>query len=348
MANDSAPGRLLRGIAIAMLIILSQITGIFCQDSTASEQESRADYPAASVQRYRISPAMDFIYAKPRPFGFFTNGFKDIARYGKTTFRTVNIPQWTAVLASTALLVAIDQPIIDESQRLGTRLHISGDIKNRNIAHVFGFPIYIPANTGSALYYLGDGFLDVVITASFFGYGLIGSNNRALETSSQLAEGLISVAVVIQTLKHITGRQSPSSATVPAGVWRPFPNQVEYHKHVSSYDAYPSGHLATAMMVVTVISENYPEHRYIQPLGYSLMTVLAFQMLNNGVHWASDYPLALAIGYTMGKIAASRIHRVTRPQQIPGDPAGRKTERVQLYPFFNGREALGIGIGYAF
>jgi hypothetical protein len=29
-------------------------------------------------------------------------------------------------------------------------------------------------------------------------------------------------------------------------------------------------------------------------------------MMNNGVHWASDYPLALFLGYTFGHIAAQK------------------------------------------
>ncbi len=32
------------------------------------------------------------------------------------------------------------------------------------------------------------------------------------------------------------------------------------------------------------------------------MTLLSFQMINNGVHWMSDYPLALGIGYLFGKL----------------------------------------------
>jgi hypothetical protein len=36
------------------------------------------------------------------------------------------------------------------------------------------------------------------------------------------------------------------------------------------------------------------------------MTVLAFAMVNNGVHWFSDYPLAIALGYTFAKVAVNR------------------------------------------
>ncbi len=36
------------------------------------------------------------------------------------------------------------------------------------------------------------------------------------------------------------------------------------------------------------------------------MVPLMFQMVNNGVHWWSDYPLGLFIGYTVGKVVAGR------------------------------------------
>jgi hypothetical protein len=57
------------------------------------------------------------------------------------------------------------------------------------------------------------------------------------------------------------------------------------------------------MVTVTVIADNYPKHHYIQPVDYSLMGLLGYAMLNNGVHWASDYPLGIAIGYAYAKIA---------------------------------------------
>ena len=133
--------------------------------------------------------------------------------------------------------------------------------------------------------------------------GVAKSDNRALQTSSQMAEAIIGSGAVVQTLKHVTGRQSPFTSTMPGGAWHFFPNQLDYAHHVPSYDAFPSGHLAAAMATVTVISGNYPEYTFIRPLGYSLMSVLGFQMLNNGVHWASDYPLGIALGYGFGRIA---------------------------------------------
>jgi hypothetical protein len=57
-----------------------------------------------------------------------------------------------------------------------------------------------------------------------------------------------------------------------------------------------------------VIAENYPDNPWVKPVGYTLMGALAFAMVNNGVHWMSDYPLALLIGGTVGKVVAQRGH----------------------------------------
>ena len=61
--------------------------------------------------------------------------------------------------------------------------------------------------------------------------------------------------------------------------------------------------MAVSMATVTVIAENYSEIKWIRPIGYTAMALLGFQMMNNGVHWVSDHPLSIAMGYYLGKIA---------------------------------------------
>ena len=49
---------------------------------------------------------------------------------------------------------------------------------------------------------------------------------------------------------------------------------------------------------LTVIDTHYPEYRHIiRPLGITLLSLVSFQMVNLGVHWVSDYPLGMGIGY---------------------------------------------------
>mgnify|MGYP002030756411 CR=1 FL=1 len=118
--------------------------------------------------------------------------------------------------------------------------------------------------------------------------------------------------------------------------WELFPNQIEYHKYVSSYDAYPSGHLAVYVGIFTVIAKNYPEYKLIQPAGYTLMTLLGLQMMNNGVHWASDYPLSIAMGYYLGKIVVDK----GRKSNIKSTQLNYKIE-----PYFDSK-LIGLNITY--
>jgi hypothetical protein len=53
-----------------------------------------------------------------------------------------------------------------------------------------------------------------------------------------------------------------------------------------------------------VINSNFPEYSYITlPIAGVWVTALSLQMMNNGVHWASDYPLGIAMGYLIGKMS---------------------------------------------
>jgi hypothetical protein len=53
-----------------------------------------------------------------------------------------------------------------------------------------------------------------------------------------------------------------------------------------------------------VVAENYPEIKWIRPVGYAFTTLVGLGMLSNGIHWVSDYPLGLFIGYYFGMLAA--------------------------------------------
>jgi membrane-associated phospholipid phosphatase len=143
----------------------------------------------------------------------------------------------------------------------------------------------------------------------------------------------------VQVLKHITGRQSPFVSTKAKGRWDFFPNQIDYHKHVPSYDAYPSGHVTTTLATVIVIAENYPDIKWIRPLGYILTGLLAISMVNTGIHWYSDYPLALVLGYTFGMIAS-------HPEGISNLLLGKASKQIQISPTFV-NNTFGLGIYYS-
>lgn len=245
------------------------------------------------------------------------------------------------VIASTAALIYYDQELLDGAKDLGEKLSINSADLTKPFISIGDIPIFRgPTDLGSAMYFLGDGWLHGSMMAGFLTYGLIKDDNRALQTASQLTEGLITTGIATQVLKHITGRESPYRSTEDGGRWDFFPDQIEYHKHVPQYDAFPSGHLATAMMTFTVITENYPEYNYwAKPLGWTLLGLLSYQMMNNGVHWASDYPLAVVIGYGFGKIAVDNGRTAVF--------STNNQSSISFIPVYNDK-SLGLGLLYAF
>jgi hypothetical protein len=174
-----------------------------------------------------------------------------------------------------------------------------------------------------AVEFVGDGRPQFGLAAAFAAYGFIGKDARALRTGSQIVETILASGTVVQVLKHITGRESPFVSTRPGGRWVLFPNQIEYAKHVPHYDAFPSGHVTTALATVTVVIENYPEWWWARPVGYAAVTLLAVSMGNTGIHWYSDYPLAVVLGYSFGMIAA-------HPRELGGVDSESKPGRPKL------------------
>lgn len=272
------------------------------------------------------------------------NVFSDYGVYARETFRREKIPAALGLAASTGLLLHYDQKLISGAQKRGRRLGLSNVDNTTPYIKAWGLPIFRgPADTGSALYFLGDGWLHFSICGGFYAYGSFARSPRAVRTAYALLEGIGTTALATQFLKRTTGRESPFVATAEAGKWRIFPDQGDYNTHVSHYDAFPSGHLATAMMTVTVISTSYPEYPAVAPVGYGIMALLAFQMMNNGVHWASDYPLALSLGYSFGKIAARRAHGGLSGKSGAG---GAETKIVLLPDFGGGRTGILAAAGF--
>jgi len=279
----------------------------------------------------------DYTYPRPGLFTFLTRIPGDFADFGRNTFQWQNAPYFMLVGGSTGILLYGDQSIVDQAHALGTRWGIEPTDNQKTIVNIplpsSSFQIGVPFNKGSALYYIGDGWTHVVLSAGFFTYGMAGNNNRALQTSTEILEGILASGTVDQTIKHITGRQDPYQSTESGGKWQWFPNQTQYAQHVPAYDAYPSGHLTAATAVFTIVKENYPEQRWIGPLGYTALGLLSFQMMNNGVHWASDYPLAIALGYGFGKVAVARGRQPVKPED---KSAGKTQYDFHVYPGYVG------------
>ena len=285
---------------------------------------------------YNVALGVTWHYERPKQFAWLAHIPRNIGQFPGYAFQRDKIWPISKMLAGSALLYAADEPILAIAQDIGrksglvarstqkTLVRIPFSIGSANLPLEFN----VPDNLNSTFYYIGDGWTHLSIATGFFTYGLIKRDNRAAQTASQLGEAILSTGLIVQGLKRITGRQSPYVATKERGEWHLFPSYSRYQRFVPNYDAFPTGHLATAMTTLTVIADNYPEYHFIRPLGYSLMTLLGYSMLNNGVHWASDYPLGIAIGYGFAKIA------VRNGRTRVAEPAGSGLGRARPQPWY--------------
>lgn len=315
--------------------MLATLPCALASQEVVRSSEGNARPTARPPQLVRRDSATAFAYTRPGTLRAVTGVPRTLGASARDALRARNLPMAALVAAGTLGLIAADEVVFAESRRAGRRIGLPPNHPSANL-RLGPFKQPFPTTLGSGLYFLGDGMATVFVAAGFAARGSMADDTRARRTASELIEGLLAGGTVTQVLKHATGRQTPSEATVPRGRWRPFPPLGDYNRNVPAYDAFPSGHLASAMATVTVIALNYPEHPFVRPVGYTAMTALSFAMVNNGVHWASDYPLALAIGGIVGKVVVDRGRTVVRlPGPSPAVPRTQESERprgIELAP----------------
>ena len=247
----------------------------------------------------------------------------------KYSFQRDSVPVWFGLIVSTGLLYQYDADIYDSAMAQGRRWNIGNEDKTKTIisAGPSAPLLRLPSDAGSIMYFLGDGWTHFGIAGAFAATGYFRAEApRAWNTGLEIVHGIFLSTFFNQALKRSTGRESPNHRTTDKrGVWRPFPNQIAYGKNTPRYDAFPSGHVMTATVTFTVIRNEYPEYApYIWPVQVLWTSALMFQMMNNGVHWASDYPLAIAMGWVMGKMSARLSHP---PTHEPTAAEREKSER---------------------
>ena len=163
---------------------------------------------------------------------------------------------------------------------------------------------------------IGDGFFQFGLVAGFAAVGKATGNKRLLRTASQVTEAILATGIGVQVIKHVSGRESPFSSETRTGVWRMFPNQIEYHKDFQKFDAVPSGHLSTAITTFIVIRENYPDQRWISFVGWPVIGWVGYGLAATSIHWWSDYPIAVALGYSFARII-TRENRTPNVRELP-------------------------------
>jgi membrane-associated phospholipid phosphatase len=272
------------------VIILSILVGgsVFGQGSEFNRKwiysEDIVEENPAGIQDLSVS-SLTSSSSAPRWYSMFSQLPSDWSRGAGMVIKSENIPSIVGIGVVTFGLMRTDNSTWLATRRLYRSSGTFHDAAGYAVA-------------------LGDGKLHLAIAGMFAGYGWLFDDSRALRTAGQTMEAFLATGLTVQVLKRVTGRESPIAATHHSGRWKFFPHPSSYQKHQASYYAFPSGHISTAMGTLTVIAENYPEERWIKPVGYTLVGALGVGLVSKGMHWYSDLPLGVAIGYLFGKLAA--------------------------------------------
>jgi len=343
-------------IFVSALLVLVSVS-LQAQKIRTIDQQTLTDSVGFNpAHLYTVNDSTQYVYSRPKMLKWIPNAFVDLVDVPRAYWKKETIAPALGIAAATGILIAFDGKIYDGVRQFCDHIGLAPTNNTINLTGSRTFAFNIPTDLPSSLYYIGDGITELAICGGFYSVGLLKNDMRALTTASELAEGMVAVGVTVQLLKHITMRETPERRTDgnPNGRWKwmditnPAKSWKAYYESVPSNDAFPSGHLITAMMTTTVIAKNYPEIHWIKPVAYSLMGLCGFQMINNGVHWASDYPLALGLGYAFGNVIVNRgREKVIQTQaraEILGDRAKYDNQKphIDLKPALLGYNVAGL------
>jgi membrane-associated phospholipid phosphatase len=214
-------------------------------------------------------------------YSMFTKVPRDINNFATSALNSNRLPLFAALAAGTGALMLVDEQGWLANRRLFNESKTFHNLSDFGVA-------------------LGNEKYHFMIVGMFGAWGLINHDSRSLKTASNLVEAIIASGVSVQLLKRVFGRESPVASK-------------EYQKHQPKYYAYPSGHITTLTAAVTVLANNYPEAKWIKPVGYSLIAICGVGLVSRGMHWYSDLPAGFFLGYTFGNIISPE-QEVTQTQ----------------------------------
>jgi membrane-associated phospholipid phosphatase len=105
-------------------------------------------------------------------------------------------------------------------------------------------------------------------------------------------------------LKRAFGRERPLESN----------GETEFHPG-SSHDSFPSGHATQAFSLASVVAMR-AKGWLVPTIAYTAATLVAFDRMNDRVHFASDVAAGAVLGTAVGRFIVAR-HRAAQAQQKP-------------------------------
>jgi membrane-associated phospholipid phosphatase len=313
---------------------------LFCISLNAQEEKK----DSIDIQKYKVSETESYVYDKLKFSDLYEKIPCNIANTAKDMVSSQTLPYTFAASGATIALIPLDPYLTRESRKLAIKLGFEYDHSYKNIGPLK----IIPQNTNSLLYFLGNGTSVILMSGGFAAYGFICNDYRAQNVSSQLFQSILLSGVFSQTLKRITGRESPfitAEENKNHSKWHPFPSFSAYQKDTSRYDGMPSGHLTTGLAAWIVIAENYPEKKWIKPVGFTVLGLMSFEMVQSGVHWTSDYPIAILFGYLIGKNIAKTA--IKKENTVANEFSTKNKYHFNLASSsINGHQTFGVNVNF--
>jgi len=245
----------------------------------------------------------------PQKRRFFRDFWEDEKRLWSSPFRASgkDLLLWGGLLALTGVLIHNDEAIYQDIKAFQDR----HDWVDRST------PFFSD---------MAQGYPFALAGAIWVG-GALTRNEHAKETGYLALQSMLHSFIVVQVVKHLTGRCRPSAFggedrwAGPSGFFK----RYEAGKW-SHYDAMFSGHTVTLWSLATVLAHQYRETVVIPVLAYSLATLGGMATVTDDLHWLSDVVLGAAVGYAISRFV---IHRRSR--------------RVQVAPVIH-HDGVGIGV----
>ncbi len=332
--NPRICGLLMKKVAAFLTVFVFPIS-ILAQQLEVQESNQpismKSTFPIAGfVDTSKVSYATDTVPDStggsdtylPKWYDMFTGMPGDWMRFATESIQAKNVPLIIGIGGLAAGLMAVDNPLSQTERKWYYRSSSFRTFSNDMV-------------------WAGDGRVQFGIVGAFAAYGFGFNDDRALRTASQITEAILACGTVVQLFKHITGREQPNVASEAGGDWTFIPGQIPYLKHVPHYDSFPSGHIATATTTLVVIAENYPELTWLKPASYVMLGAISSSLVAYGIHWWSDIPLGIVLGYSFGEIASHPL-TVGLASKPDAESPILSFEPVML------QDGVGVGLGLSF
>lgn len=275
-------------VGILTAIFIFQSVSLFAQDTTLFFKngiKSNHQCGKIGLRGYSVLLIQDFVEQATSPFSM-------------NKKQIINLGSFALV---TAGLIIIDAPI-DK---------YANSIRKNNLFIHQSSPFITRFGADYAIYTTG------IIEC----YGLLFKDDRAQATALLASQAMITSGVWTRVGKILTGRERPSASYTKSleegGSWHGPTDQFRFDSDKtklagSNYDAFPSGHTATAFSVATVFAKMYADKPIIPLIAYSAATAVGLSRTTEHSHWMSDVVVGAALGYLCGTQVVNNYRKLYR------------------------------------